>query len=302
MFKKTVALLLCLSFMLPLTACRGKTGSGVPADGKIKVTVTFNAMAEFVKAVGKDKVDVTVMVPDGVEPHEFEPKAKDLAGIDDSKVFVYNGMDMETWMDKLFVNIDKNTAIVEASKGIKPITGTGEDTKKAYEQYDPHTWLSPKCAQVELKNIKDALQKADPADKDYFNKNYEAYISQLENIYKEYSVKFKTAKTKNIVTGHAAFAYLCRDFRLKQNSVEDVFADGEPTPQKLSSLISFCKSNNVKTVFVENMVSPAVSKTLAGEVGAKVATIYTFESNEDNKSYLDRMKINLDEINKSLNN
>lgn len=301
MFKKTVTLLLCLSLMLPLTACRGNTGLGATAGGKIKVTATFNAMAEFVKAVGKDKVDVTVIIPDGVEPHDFEPKAKDIAEIESSKVFVYNGMDMEKWVDKLFTE-NKDVAIVEASKGIKPVTATGESTKKAYEQYDPHTWLSPKCAQVEVKNIKDALQKADPADKDYFNKNYKAYISQLENIYKEYSAKFKTAKTKNIVTGHAAFAYLCRDFGLKQNSVEDVFADGEPTPQKLSSLISFCKSNNVKTVFVENMVSPAVSKTLASDVGAKVATIYTFESNENNKSYLDRMKINLDEINKSLNN
>ena len=93
---------------------------------------------------------------------------------------------------------------------------------------------------------------------------------------------------------------MCRDFGLTQNSVEDVFAEGEPSAQQLTELVKYCKSNSVTTVFSEEMVSPEVSETLAGEVGAKVETIYTVESAEDGKTYLERMEENLSKIYDSL--
>jgi zinc transport system substrate-binding protein len=94
---------------------------------------------------------------------------------------------------------------------------------------------------------------------------------------------------------------MCRDFGLEQNSVEDVFASGEPTPQQLAKLVEFAKAKKVKTIFAEEMASPAVSETLANEVGAKVKTIYTIESAEDGKTYLERMKANLEAISAALN-
>ena len=102
------------------------------------------------------------------------------------------------------------------------------------------------------------------------------------------------------MTGHAAFAYLCRDFGLQQKSVEDIFATGEPSPQQLAALVEFARAKNVKTIFAEKMVSPAVSQTLAAEIGAKVVAIYTMESAEEGKSYLERMHDNLEEIYQSL--
>ena len=151
-----------------------------------------------------------------------------------------------------------------------------------------------------MKNICDAFVRADPADAEYFRKNRDSFVAQLESLSSEYGAKFKSAKNKSFVTGHAAFAYLCRDFGLKQNSVEDVFAEGEPSARRLTELVDYCKANDVKTVFVEDMVSPEVSETLARQVGAKLRTIYTMEGSEGGKSYLERMKANLQEINDSL--
>ena len=167
-------------------------------------------------------------------------------------------------------------------------------------QYDPHIWLSLRGAEIEVKNIKDALVKADPSNQEYYEANCSAYVSRLESLYNEYTDKFSDFQKKNIVTGHAAFAYLCQDFGLVQNSVEDVFAEGEPSAQQLTELVSYCKENNVKTIFAEKMASPEVSQTLADEVGATVETIYTIESAEDGLSYLDRMQSNLSEIYESL--
>ena len=174
------------------------------------------------------------------------------------------------------------------------------DEIKEHGQYDPHYWLSLKGAENGAKNIKDALVKIDPANKSKYESNYSSFYSRLEKLFKDYKAKFNSVKKKNIVTGHAAFAYFSRDFGLVQNSVEDTFAEGEPSAKKLAELIDYCKKNNVKTIFVEDMVSPKVSETLAKEVGAKAVQIYTIESKEDNKDYLQSMKDNLDKIYNSL--
>ena len=302
MFKKVSCALLSLIFVLSFSACgKIENGSQTAENAKIKVSVTFDAMKEFVEAVGGDKVEISTIIPDGSEPHDFEPKAMDLVGLSTARIFVYNGLGMEIWaQDAIGATNNKNLIAVDASNGTTPITNTDPDMIKEHGQYDPHIWLSLKGAELESKNIRDALVKADPADQAYYNNNYSGFVSQLEALYSEYYSKFQSVKNKSFVTGHAAFAYLSRDFGLVQNSVEDVFAEGEPSAENLAKLINYCKANNVKTVFVEDMVSPDVSQTLADAVGAKVEKIYTIESSEGNMSYLDRMKANLQEIYDSL--
>ena len=182
---------------------------------------------------------------------------------------------------------------------LAPEAGVEEEIAE-HGQYDPHLWLSIKGAETEITNIKDAFVAADPDNKDYYETNCADYIAQLETLFNEYSAKFATVEKKSFVTGHAAFGYLCRDFGLTQNSVEDVFAEGEPSAQQLAELVEYCKQNGVTTIFAEEMASPDVSQTLANEVGASVKTIYTMESAEDDLSYLERMADNLSEIYESL--
>lgn len=305
MLKKLGALFLCLATVLSFSACSSKQTNENHAvtteSSKVKVSVTFNAMKEFVEAVGGDKVEISTIIPDGTEPHDFEPKAQDLVGLSTAQVFVYNGFGMETWVDNAVSAANNQKLItVDASSGATPITNTNKDEIKEHGQYDPHIWLSLKGAETEVKNIKMALVKADSANSHYYETNCNHYISQLESLYNQYKEKFKTVQKKSIVTGHAAFAYLCRDFGLQQNSVEDVFAEGEPSAQQLAQLIKYCNKNNVTTIFAEEMTSPEVSKTLASEVGAKVETIYTMESTEDHKTYLERVTDNLSKIYDSL--
>ena len=312
MLKRCAALLLGAATVIGmgLSAC----GSGNPAGseapssaetsaaaGKLKVSVTFDAMKEFTEAVGGDRVEISTIIPDGTEPHDFEPKAQDLVGLSTAKVFVYSGFGMESWADKAVQSADNPDLVtVEASKGAEPIKNTDPGEIREHGQYDPHIWLSLKGAEIETKNIRDGLVKADPSDKEYYEKNCDDFVSKLESLYAEYDKKFKSVSKKSFVTGHAAFGYLCRDFGLTQNSVEDVYAEGEPSAQQLAELVKYCKEHNVTTVFAEEMASPDVSKTLADEVGAKVETIYTIESGEDNKTYLERVESNLGKIYASL--
>lgn len=308
MYKKITSILALMCTLITFSACgngsvssSNNSASQKETQGKIQVVVSFNAMREFVEAVGKDKVEVKTIIPNGTEPHEFEPKPKDLENLNKAKIFVYNGLGMESWVDKSVKAADnKDLVVVEAAKGFGAIKNTDEDEIKEHGQNDPHVWISLKGAEFEAKNIKEALVKVDSSNKEYYEKNYKDFSTKLSSLQDDYKKKFDTATNKNFVTGHAAFAYLCEDFGLKQNSVEDVFAEGEPTTKKMEELIKYCKENKIKTIFVEDMVSPKVSETLAEEVGAKVEKIYTLESKEDNKDYIQSMKDNLELIYNSL--
>lgn len=304
MLKKLILLSAIFCMVLTFSSCSNKQASptnNTSQSNKLKVVVSFNAIREFAEAVGKDKVEIETIIPSGTEAHDFEPKTKDLKALSDAKIFIYNGFGMEPWSDETLKAVNnKNLIVVNASNGSTPITTVDAESSKSNEKYDPHLWMSLKGAENEAKNIKDAFVKADPSNKDYFEKNYLDFYNKLEQLYKDYNSKFSTLQNKNFVTGHAAFGYLCRDFQLNQNSIEGVFAEGEPSAKKLKELVDYCKENHIKTIFVEDMVSPKVSETLANQVGAKAQKIYTLENTEGGKNYIETMKNNLNLIYNSL--
>lgn len=295
MKKKIFISLATLIVPLLFIGCFSKSSTDKEkGNDKLKVTVSIQPLKEFTEIIGGDKVEVTSLVPNGGEPHDFEPKTKDLVELNKSQVFIYNGLGMEEWIDKVLESIDnKDLEIINSSNGVNKLMTDGK--------VDPHIWLSLQEAKVQTSNIKNGLIKVDPKNKDYYEKNYEEFKKQLDNTYNEYKDKFSDLKNKEFIAGHSAFGYLCRDFGLNQKSVGDLFGEGEITPQNLKELVDFCKENNIKTIFMPHLASPKVSETLANEVGAKVEAIYSLESKEDDLSYIEAMKINLDKILKSLN-
>lgn len=322
MLRRWLAVLMCLIAIMSFSACSGNNEEpedsvSIPSESKIKVSVTFDAMKEFVAAVGKDKVEISTIIPAGADSHGFEPKAQDMVKLSSAEIFVYNGLGMEEWAEDA-ISAANNPAliIVDSSEGADVIErdADAEEHEDEHEdgsehedehghshgKYDPHLWLSLKGAQTQVNNIKDALVKADPSNKDYYEQNYDEFISRLDSLYSEYSSKFEGLEKRSFVTGHAAFGYLCRDFGLEQNSVRDIFAEGEPSAQQLVQLVEYCKENNVTAIFAEEMASPEVSQTLANEVGAKVEIIYTIENPQNDMTYLERMESNLSKIYESL--
>lgn len=293
-FKK---LLLLATLPLLLGGC----GNEMPKDdGKLPVTVSFTAMKKLTEEIGGDKVSISLMVPDGTEPHEFEPRTTDLIRLSRARVFIYNGMGMEHWADKAIQSADnKNLIVVEASKGVTPIPLTDEDEIREHGTCDPHTWLGLEEAKTEAKNIRDGLIEADPANQKTYETNYENFTQKADALKATYDNRFKNAPRKELVTGHAAFGYLARDFHLTQESVEDAFAIGEPPAKKLIALIQYCKEHHVKTIFTEETMDPALARTLATEAGANAETLSTMEEETD-MSYLDAMKENLEKIEKAL--
>lgn len=299
--RSVAALALGVSIALAFSGCGSQTPAKQDTTEKIKVVASFDAMKEITQAIGGNKVDVTTIIPEGIEPHDYELKTSDVQKLQEAKLFVYNGLGMEAWADKAIQTASAdNLMSVALAEHVQPIELTDPEEIEEHGAYDPHAWLGLTSAKEEASAVKDALIKISPEDKEYFEKNYMAFADEIDKMQEEYMKKVANATRKEIVTGHAAFGYLCRDLGISQESVEDVFASGEPSAQKLAELTDFCKAHNVKIIFTEDLVSPAVSETLAKEAGAKAEAIHTIESAEDGMTYLARMKDNLNKIAEAL--
>lgn len=323
--KKRIFTLISMLVMssLFIGCTKAKEEKTIDSD-KIQVTVSIEPLKEFTQIIGGDKVEVKTMVPTGSEPHDFEPKTKDLVELNNADIFVYNGLNMEEWIDKVLGTIEnENLVIVDSSTGTTVIEHSEEEHNHEEEEHsheedehshseetttegdshshehgpiDPHIWLSVKESKVQAANIKDALIKIDSKNSALYEENYNKFVSDVDGLYNEYKPKFDSLANKNFVTGHAAFGYVCRDFGLNEESVENILGEGEITPQRLTQLVEFSKEHNVKTIFMPELASEKVAQTLANEVGASVEKIYSLESMEDNLTYIEAMKSNLDKI------
>lgn len=297
---KRLLYLFC-SVLLLLAAGCGAPKAEKPDGGKLPVVASFYAMKEITQAIGGDKVDVRTLIPEGTEPHEFQPTTRSMKDLSRARVLVIQGLGMEPWAEEM-VKAAENKDLVQvvAAQQVQPIQNEEKEEIREHGQYDPHAWLSPSCAQLEARAIADGLAKADPANRAYYEANADKFIARLQTLEDKYKEKFRQVHRKDFVTGHAAFAYVCRDFGLEQSSVEGVFASGEPNARQLAALVEFCRERSVKTIFTEAAVSPKTSQSLAREVGAKVVPIHTLEGSEGEGDYLQQMEENLERIYESL--
>ena len=297
---KRLLYLFC-SVLLLLAAGCGAPKAEKPDGGKLAVVASFYAMKEITQAIGGDKVDVRTMIPEGTEPHEFQPTTRSMKDLSRARVLVIQGLGMEPWAEEM-VKAAENKDLVQvvAAQQVQPIQNEEKEEIREHGQYDPHAWLSPSCAQLEARAIADGLANADPANRAYYEANADKFIARLQTLEDKYKEKFRQVHRKDFVTGHAAFAYVCRDFGLEQSSVEGVFASGEPNARQLAALVEFCRERGVKTIFTEAAVSPKTSQSLAREVGAKVVPIHTLEGSEGEGDYLQQMEENLERIYESL--
>lgn len=299
MKKKFFLILSCIIISLFIIGCynlnlSNKSNTENKKNEKLQIMVSIHPLKEFTEKIGGDKVEVNCLVPENMEPHDYEPKTKDFEKLTNSDVFIYNGLGMENWIESV-------NKVIPDDKVLKVNSSDKIEVRKEGDLIDPHSWLSLIQAQKQAENIKNSLISLDEKNKDLYEENYNKFKSELQDLYDEYEVKFSSLNQKDFITGHAAFGYLCRDFKLTQKSVENLYGEGEPTPKQLQDLVKFCKDNNIKSIFSESLASAKISETLASEVGAEVVPIYTLESAEDNMSYLEAMKSNLDKIYKSLN-
>ena len=314
MKKRFLRLLTCLLAVFAFSGCsnpESKDGSsglnkGEQAESTLLVYTSFYPMYDFTCKIGGEKVRVINMLPSGTEPHDWEPAAADIAGLEKADVFVYNGAGMEHWAESVLNSLENTgMVVVAASKNIPLIEGEPHEHDHGKSPaggdggfYDPHVWLDPMNAMKEMEAIKEGLSKADPDNGEYYETNFEKFSAMLLELDNEFKETLSPLPKKEIVVAHEAFGYLCNAYGLTQVGIDGLSPDSEPDPLRMSEIIDFVRKNEVKVIFFEEMASPKVAKAIAKETGAETDVLNPFEglSDEDKSAggdYFSVMRNNL---------
>jgi zinc transport system substrate-binding protein len=270
---------------------------------KIKVVTTLFPLYDFAKNIGKEKVEVSLLLPPGVEAHSFEPKPSDLVRINEADVFIYTGRFMEPWAEDIVKSVtNKNLIIVDASQGIKMIPGVFHDADEPAGSLDPHIWLDFDNAKIMVSNILHALETKDSANINSYKQNSDDYCKKLTDLDSSYKTALAPCKGKEIVYGgHYAFGYLAHRYALKYLAAQGFSPDAEPTARDLSMLVEQIRKDNIKYVFFEELTSPKVAETIANETNTKLLLLnaahnVTKDQFVQGTSFIDIMKSDLDNL------
>ncbi len=251
--------------------------SSINGSKKLQVTASFYPLYYFATQIGGDKADIRNITPAGAEPHDYEPTAQDIARIENSNMLILNG-GIEAWGDKIKQNLSgKNVLIVVAGEGLL----TRKLTENGQTSSDPHVWLDPKVAKIEAGRIAQEFIKIDPASSSFYQNNEKQLDSKLDELDQAYKKGLANCKQKDIITSHAAFGYLGKEYGLNQVSVAGLSPDEEPSAQQLTDVSNFAKQRHIKYIFFESLVSPKLSDTIATEVGAQTLVLDPLEGISD---------------------
>ena len=246
-----------------------------PSQAKINVIASFFPIYEFVKAVGGDRIDASVLIPIGAEPHNFDPTIQEIQKANSANLLVYNGASMEEpWIH----NLTPQNA-VDTSKGINLLVNPNDPDIKGPN--DPHIWLDPVLAIQQVRNIRDGLEKIDPKNTTYYNENAQHFIRQLNKVDTDFrgNLSSSNCPKRDFIPFHLAFAYFAPHYDLTQHPIhEGLTPSGEVRPQKLVEVVNLAKNLGLKVIYNEDLIDPRSAQAIAEQIpGAKVMALSPIE-------------------------
>lgn len=296
----------CLLLALVLTGCQPQNS---PEGGKIQITATFYPVADIVKQVGGDKVEVATLLPTGADIHNFMPTMAQIKQLNRAHLVLRVGYGADPYLDTVMKSVDNpNTKLIEISKRatLLPLQDSlgehGHHDEHAGSVYDPHLWLSLNNLKQMVINTADALSIERPSDKAYFQQRKETLLKKLTVMQQQALRLRSTWKAPNYIAVHAAFRYLNNDFGLKQVGVFEPKPGVETSARELRQLIDDAKRLKVKCVFVAAEEQHKLANSVAGDLGLPIYTldVCTQPQSADDPGIIIRMQKNINVIKKAM--
>ena len=277
---KNILLIIIILFSIITITCNNNDNKNT--SGKLQIYTSVYPIYDFTKKIGGEKITVYNMTKAGAEPHDFEITSKDMANLSKADLFIYNGGGMEHWVD----------AVKDVLQNIKYIDSSSNINNQ--DNLDPHFWLSPKNAKIQMENIKNGLIEIDFENKDYYQSNYNLYANRLDELDNKIKISLSNIKNRNLVLTHPAFGHFCKEYSLNQIAI----ARDEADPKAMAEIITFIKNNDIKAIFYEEFSSSKLVDSIAKETQIKILTLNPIESlSEENieagEDYFSIMEKNL---------
>jgi zinc/manganese transport system substrate-binding protein len=273
-----------------------------PSFAKPLVVASFSILGDMVHEIGQDKIDVKTLVGPNQDSHIFEPRPQDAKELGRANLVVVNGLGFEGWIDRL----------VDASgfKGTVLVATTGVYSLKNNIQgklfIDPHAWHSLKNAAIYVDNIVGGLSTLMPENAPFFKARGKVYKASLLALEKEVHQELDPIplEKRKVMTGHAGFEYLGREFNIAFCSPVGMSTEAEPSAKTVAALIHKVKEDNIQAVFIENISNPRLIEQIASETGTHVGGVLYSDAlsppGTDADTYLKMMRFNLSSLIKGM--
>jgi len=295
----------------------------VPQAEKITILTSFYPYHEFTKNVAGDFANVKQFMPNGVEAHDWEPRAQEIQSLNDADVFVYNGLGMEPYVENIIDSGEfDNVLFVKASEGIELLKFEDDHDEHAKEddhddhdeheegghdghdhdyEFDPHIWLDPILVKQQVNVIRDGLIQVDPDNKEHYEENARIYNDKMDALDMKIGSALSSCQKDTIVPYHNAFTYLGERYDIHIMALGGMAPDSEASAAEIAEFVDFVKDNDIKVIFSEELVDPRLAEVIAEEANAQVMLFSPLEalSKEEaatNVSYIDKMEDNLDSL------
>ncbi|PIE68153.1 MAG: cation ABC transporter substrate-binding protein [Deltaproteobacteria bacterium] len=254
-------------------------GNCFSAD-KLPVFVSIVPQKYFVQQIGKNLVDVQVMVQPGSSPATYEPTPQQMADLSKAKNYFAIGVPFENvWLEKIAAT-NPNMRVVHTDHRIEKHAMAAYHHHDCHEEkqhkggheptgLDPHIWLSPPLVKIQARAILAALQEADPEHRSAYGANFKVFSARIDQLDADLKETFTGKKGLGFMVFHPAWGYFARAYGLKQVPIE---IEGKaPKPGQLKELIEHAREKGIKVIFVQPQFSTKSAKLIAREIGGQVA-------------------------------
>ena len=260
--------------MLALVGC----SSSDRDESKTQVVATFYPLAFAAEQIGGPDVQVTNLVPPGVEPHDYELTVDDVKAVQDADVILYLGGGFQPAVQQAIANAPGRK--FDLLEGVQSRTS------------DPHVWLAPHRYAEMAAKIGDVLDEPAAA---------EAFAAKLADLEAEFDAGLAQCERRFFYTSHGAFGYLARAFSLRTIGLVAAAPEGEINPKAFGKLVLFAERDGTTTVFAEPLVPRDTAETFADAAGGlEVATLDPIENTAEGQDYFSLMRANLAALRKGL--
>jgi zinc/manganese transport system substrate-binding protein len=289
-------------FALVVTLLISAQVSPALAQEKLNVVATFSILADLVKNVGGDRVEVKSLVGLNGDAHVYQPTPNDAKTVSDAKLVFVNGLGFEGWMARLVKASGTKAAMITATKGVKP----RKMEESGQTEADPHAWQSVPNAKVYVTNIYDALAAADPAGKATYAANTAAYLAKLDalDLQVRAAVAAIPAERRKIITTHDAFGYFGTAYGVAFIAPQGVSTESEVSARDVAKIITQIRKQKIPAIFLENVTDERLLRRIGEESGARVGGTLYSDALTDEKgpapTYLDMMRHNVKQLAEAL--
>ncbi len=286
---------LSLLIVMFVTACSGTPGASV-APGKVRVAVGIPPLADFVKQVGGDRVEVDLMVPPGASVEIYEPTPRQIQFVSQAQLLVLNGLGLEFWAGNVARGSgNAKLVVLDTSEGVKGLIKSEEGGGS-----NPHIWLDPTKARVQVEHIRDALARVDPAGAEDYRTRAAKFIDQLSALDKELTDRIRTWRYKQFIAMHPAWVYFAERYGLEQVASIEEFPGKEPSPRELAEIARTARSLQARAIFAEPQLDPRAAQAIAREAGKEVLPLDDLGGVQGRATYAELMRYSVGEMEKAL--